>query len=82
MFKYIVLAKNRISPSNEDDYIHAFNNMFPNISKDDGLDISAVTTNDSVVGHALMHQSNNRARDTEYHTCYLFVSDDELEHYM
>ena len=81
MYYSRVFAKNRTSPNNEDDYIAAYKKRVPNYSYDD-YDISAVITNDGRYGHALMHYSHNRSHDNQYHTCYYFVSDDELRNYM
>ena len=77
-----VTAKNRTSPSNEDAYIEAYKKVVPSAENEDNYDIAAVITIYGVYGHALMHQSYNRSHDDDYHTCYHFVSDDELRLYM
>ena len=77
-----VSAKNRQSPSNEDAYIEAYKKVFPNAEREDSFDIAAVVTISGVYGHAMMHYSYNRSRDGNYHTCYNFISDDELRYYM
>ena len=77
-----ISAKNRPSPWNEDDYREAYKKAVPSATNDDNYDISAVVTAYGTYGHALMHQSYNRSHDESYHTCYNFVSDDELRRYM
>ena len=77
-----VLAKNRVSPFNEDEYISAYKKAVPESLNDDNYDIAAVITYDGVCGHALMHQSYNRSHDNQYHQCKYFVSDSELRYYM
>ncbi len=77
-----ISAKNRPSPSNEDAYINAYKKVVPSASRDDNYDIAAVVTINGTYGHAMMHYSDNRGHDNDYHTCYNFVSDDELRYYM
>lgn len=82
MRRETVYARNRMSPNNESDYIEAYKKVVPSALKDDNYDIAAVVTNDGCYGHALMHYSYNRSKDSNYHICYSFVSDDELRKYM
>ena len=77
-----VIAKNRTSPYNEDDYIEAYKKAVPSANNDDNYDIAAVVTMSGYIGHAMMYYSDNRSHDNNYHTCYNFVSDDELRRYM
>lgn len=77
-----VLAKNRPSPYNEEDYIEAYKKAVPSATNDDNYDIAAVITYGNVVGHALMDYSSNRSPDNRFHLCYHFVSDDELRYFM
>ena len=77
-----VLAKNRPSPYNEDDYIEAYKKAVPSAENEDSYDIAAVVTIYGLVGHAMMNQSYNRSHDNDYHPCRNFVSDDELRYYM
>lgn len=77
-----ISAKNRPSPWNEDAYIEAYKKVIPSATNDDNYDIAAVISISGIYGHALMHQSYNRSHDDGYHTCYHFVSDDELRYYM
>lgn len=77
-----VNAKNRPSPLNEDDYIEAYKKVAPSAEKEDNYDIAAVVTITGLLGHAMMYYSYNRSKDGCYHTCYNFVSDDELRRYM
>ena len=77
-----VTAKNRPSPSNESDWIEAYKKVFSNASNEDNYDIAAVVTISGICGHALMHQSYNRAHDNQYHICFYFISDDELKYYL
>lgn len=77
-----VWAKNRPSPSNEDDWVEAYKRAVPEANADDNYDIAAVVTDSGMYGHALMHYSYNRSRDNQYHQCRLFVSDDELRLFM
>ena len=77
-----VLAKNRPSPFNEDDYIEAYKKAVPSAENEDNYDIAAVVTIEGIVGHAMMNQSYNRSHDNDYHLCRSFVSDDELRYYM
>ena len=76
-----IQARNRPSPSNEDDYIEAYIRAVPNAERKDNYDIAAVISIYGTYGHALMDQSDNRSHDNNYHTCYDFVSDDELRNY-
>lgn len=82
MQTYSVLAKNRPSPANEDEYIEAYKKVVPSAAGRDNKDIAAVITSTGIYGHALMYYTYNRGHDSEYHTCYHFVSDDELRRYM
>ena len=77
-----VMAKNRPSPYNEDDYVRAYKRAVPESENEDDYDIAAVITAYGVTGHAMMYFSDNRSRDNEYHRCKNFVSDDELRYYM
>lgn len=77
-----VRAKNRVSPSNEDALIEAYKKAVPSAANYDSYDIAAVVTISGIYGHAMMHYSDNRSHDDDYHTCYNFVSDDELRYYM
>ena len=77
-----VSAKNRPSPWNEDDFIEAYKRAVPSSVNEDNYDIAAVITISGYQGHAMMHYSYNRSRDGNYHTCYNFVSDNELRRYM
>ena len=77
-----IMAKNRPSPFNEDDYIEAFKRAVPEANHDDNYDIAAVITSLGEVGHALMYYRDNRSHDNQYHPCKHFVSDDELRRYM
>ena len=77
-----ISAKNRTSPINEDDYIAVYKKLVPSAENDDNYDIAAVVTPSGTYGHAMMHYSYNRSHDGYYHTCYNFVSDDELRRYM
>ena len=77
-----VKARNRVSPSNEEQYIEAYKKIVPQSNREDNYDIAAVVTIGGTYGHAMMNQSDNRSHDYEYHTCYNFVSDDELRLYM
>lgn len=77
-----VLAKNRPSLANESDWITAYKKVFPSAANEDSYDISAVITISGYVGHAQMHQSYNRAHDGQYHTCYNFITDDDLRNYL
>ena len=82
MQKYVVFAKNRQSPWNEDEFIEAYKKVVPESEKKDNYDIAAVITYDGYYGHAMMNESDNRSHDSQYHYCYNFVSDDELRQYM
>ena len=82
MYRSSVYAKNRPSPADEDDYRRAYLKVCPWAEKEDNYDISAVITFDGFYGHALMHYTNNRSHDKEYHICTHFVSDDELRNNM
>lgn len=82
MRSYQVTAKNRTSPLNEDAYIQAYKKMVPSAANDDNYDIAAVITINGIYGHAMMRYSYNRSHDGNYHTCYNFVSDDELRFLM
>ena len=77
-----IRAKNRVSPLNEDAYIEAYKRAVPIASNYDSYDIAAVVTITGINGHAMMHYSDNRSHDNDYHTCYNFISDDELKYYM
>ena len=77
-----VLAKNRPSPYNEDDYIEAYKKAVPESKNEDYYDIAAVVTDSGYIGHALMYFSDNRSHDNLFHQCKYFVSDDELRYYM
>ena len=82
MFISQVFAKNRPSPSNEDDYISAYKKAVPSAENNDNYDIAAVITLSGYTGHAMMYYSDNRSHDNSYHNCINFVSDDELRRYM
>ncbi len=77
-----VSAKNRPSPLNETAYIEAYKRFFPKAEKEDNYDIAAVINIYGMYGHAMMHYTYNRSHDGNYHTCYNFISDDELRYYM
>ena len=72
-------AKNRPSPSNENDFIQAYMKKNPSAKKIDGLDIAAVTTKDGTKGHGLMSPEHNRSRDRDYHRVQDFIPDSELK---
>lgn len=82
MYYNTVLAKNRPSPVNEDDYRRAFKKVVPEANHEDHYDIAAVVTQFGSVGHALMNESDNRSKDSNFHLCKHFVSDDELRKYL
>ena len=82
MFYSNVYAKNRPSPSNEPDWIAAYKRRVPSSVYDDVYDIAAVVTDSGIRGHAMMHYSDNRSNDNNFHWCRNFVSDDELQYYM
>lgn len=82
MRQSFVYAKNRPSPSNENDYIAAYLRVFPYANHPDSYDVSAVITRDGIQGHALMNESDNRSKDGDYHLCKDFISDDELRYYL
>ena len=75
-------ARNRKSPSNEDEYIAAYKEMNPSSKRSDGYDIAAVVTSSGEKGHALMPEGFNRSRDHQYHHVKDFISDIELEQQM
>ncbi len=77
-----VLATNRQSPSNEDEWIRAYKKAVPSAENEDSYDIAAVVTVGGCIGHAMMRQSDNRSHDDDCHMCYNFVSDDELRRFM
>ena len=81
MYSSQVLAKNRPSPYNEEEYIAAYKKVITRATEDDNYDIAAVVTISGINGHALMYYSYNRSKDNQYHSCYDFVSDDELKRY-
>ncbi len=72
------LVKNRPSPKRETEFIRAYKEMNPSAAKPDGKDIAAVRTKNGVSGHALLSQSINRGKDTNYHRGEDFISDTEL----
>lgn len=76
------IVKNRVSPKNENAYIKAYKEMYPSAKKPDGKDIAAVRTKNGVAGHALLSQSANRSKDTEYHRGENFIPDTELRKHM
>ena len=82
MFYSGVYAKNRPSPFNEAEYIAAYKKKVFAANYDDVYDIAAVVTDSGIRGHAMMHYSDNRSKDNNYHWCRNFVSDDELSYYM
>ena len=82
MFYSSVYAKNRPSPYNESDWIAAYKRRVTISNLDDNYDIAAAVTNTGVYGHAMMHYSDNRSKDGNFHLCRNFVSDDELRYYM
>lgn len=73
------LAKNRPSPSNEEDYKRAYRKLNPSAERKDNYDIACVTSLTGIKGYALMDESENRSHDDEYHWVYDFISDTELE---
>lgn len=77
-----VLAKNRPSPFNEDDYRRAYLKLNPSADKKDGYDISCVITIYGVRGHGLMLASENRSKDSLYHDVYDFIPDSDLIRFM
>ncbi len=78
----VVMAKNRPSPSNEDEYVAAYKVLVPQATRSDLYDIACVTTYSGINGHAMMYYSDNRSHDNSYHRCINFVSDDELRRHM
>ena len=77
-----ILAKNRPSPVNEDEYRAAYLKTNPSAGNKDKMDIACVISLLGVKGHGLMDQSENRSKDNNYHWVYDFVSDSELEKLM
>jgi hypothetical protein len=73
------LAKNRQSPKNESDLIHAYKQQNPSAKRVDGMDIAAVITKDSTRGHGLMTEEHNRSHDRDYHRVKDFISDSMLK---
>lgn len=73
------LARNRKSPSNEEDFIAAYKELNPSSKRKDGYDIAAVLTSNGEKGHALMDESFNRGRDYQYHHVKNFIPDSELK---
>lgn len=69
---------NRRSPSNEDDYIKAYINVFSKAGNKDNYDISAVKTVNGENGHAMLKQEFNRSKDKKVHRGMNFISDNEL----
>ena len=72
------IAKNRISPKNENEMINVYKSQNPKAKKSDGLDVAAVVTKDGIKGHALMKPEHNRSHDKEFHRVKDFISDEEL----
>lgn len=73
------IAKNRISPKNENDYIASYLKENPAAKKQDGMDISAVITKDGIRGHGLLSEEINRGHDKDYHRVKNFIPDSELK---
>ena len=73
-----IWAKNRQSPSNEDEWIEAYKKAVPSSKNYDLYDIAAVVTQEGINGHGLVYFSDNRSRDGNYHKCYHFIPDYRL----
>ena len=73
-----VLARNRTSPWNEDDYRRAYLKVNPSAERKDGYDIACVITQYGTYGHGLMLASENRRKDNLLHDVYDFVADTDL----
>lgn len=73
------IARNRKSPSNEEDFIAAYHKMNPSSNKPDGYDIGSVMSKNGEKGHALVQESINRSHDRDYHRVLDFISDTDLK---
>jgi len=73
------IAKNRISPKNENDYIEAYKKLNPKANKQDNYDIAAVMAKDGTRGHGLLPEDINRGHDKDYHRVKNFIPDSELK---
>ena len=73
------LAKNRKSPSNEDDFIRAYLKANPSAKKHDGFDVAAVVAKDGTKGHGLLPEELNRSHDKNYHRVQSFIPDSRLK---
>ena len=72
------IARNRISPSNEDVLIERYKAINP-VRKNDKMDICAVITKSGEKGHGLLPESVNRSHDREYHIVKDFILDKDLK---
>lgn len=75
-------GKNRPSPDNEDEYRYAYKKLNPRAERKDTLDIACVVSITGILGHGLMEQSPNRAKDDDWHRVYDFIPDTEIRKVM
>ena len=73
------IARNRVSPKNEGEYISAYLKENPRAKKKDGLDVAAVISKDGTKGHGFVSESINRSRDKAFYLVKDFISDEELK---
>lgn len=73
------MVVNRTSPKSHDKYVREYLNRNPSAKdRNDGLDVSAVTTTGGIPGYALLPEDKNRSRDKDPHRGKDFISSAEL----